>query len=66
MQLQIKPKLTFISTKWVKCGFNLRHNRFCSISGMVRTDWTPLSQEVFKAKCKENIILSKLYETLEK
>jgi hypothetical protein len=46
-------KLTFVATNWVKCGFNLLHDSFRSISEIVRKDWIPLSQQVFKAKCKE-------------
>lgn len=51
--------VTFKILYQVKCGFNLPHNRFCSISGIVRKDWISLSQQVFKAnyKCKENVIL---------
>ncbi len=48
----------------VKCGFNLPHNRFRSISGIVRKDCIPLSRQVFKAKCIEHILLSMLLVSL--
>ena len=54
------PKLTLVATNWVKCGFNLLYNSFCSISGIIRKDLIPLSRQVFKAKCRENVILSML------
>ncbi len=45
------PKLTFVATNRVKYGFNLLHNPFQSISAIVRKNWIPWSQQVFKAKC---------------
>ncbi len=53
------PKLTLVATSWVKCGFNLLYNSFCSILGIIRKDLIPLSWQVLKAKCKGRLRRSK-------
>ena len=54
------PSLTFVAINQIKCGLNLLHNRFRSVTGIIRKNWVPLSRQVFKLKCKENVINSML------
>ena len=54
------PRLTFVAINQIKCGLNLLHNRFRSVTGIIRKNWVPLSRQMFKLKCKENVINSML------
>ena len=54
------PNLTFVAINRLKCGLNLVHNRFRSVMGIIRKNWVPLSRQMFKVKCNENIITSML------
>ena len=53
-------RITFQTSNNYRCGFNRLSNRFRSITNEIEKEWTDLSRDAFKTRCKKRLITDKL------
>ena len=53
-------RLTFQTNNNYRCGINCLSNRFKSITNEIEKEWTDLTRDAFKTRCKKRLITEKL------